>query len=318
MLSRTANQLFWMARHIERAENLARLLDAVLKMSLLPQSPHAAEQRWRDVPAQFGLHADFVSHHASGGAEQVLDYMVFDPGNPFSIHGCVRKARENAHAARSAMSAEMWETLNATWIHARERRLAKTGLSGIGEYFDWIKTRSSLSRGVMLGTLLRDDACHFIRLGTVLERADNTARMLNMLLCARTAPGNDTLSEHDQWETLLRSMSALEAYRRLAHGQVRPAYAADLLIRSENMPRSLAFCINGVTRNLALLENQPAEKPRSHADRLRIALRDLQTPPLFEAGLHTFLNLFIDLVHELSNDIAEAFLVSRAEPSHAG
>ena len=180
MLSRTADHLFWMSRYIERAENLARLLDVTWQMSLVPQSLEAANQNWNAIIALNSLEEEFAAQYPTVNAENVLRFMVSDTGNHGSIHSCLRLARENAHAVRGTVTSEMWETMNATWLEAREKSFEQIFNAGIGEFFDWVKMRSSLSRGVTIGTLLQDEAFHFIRLGTLLERADNTARILDV------------------------------------------------------------------------------------------------------------------------------------------
>ena len=156
MLSRTADHLFWMSRYIERAENLARLLDVTWQMSLVPQSEEAANQSWNAIIALNSLEEAFAKKHAMVNGENVLKFMVSDPDNYSSIHSCLRLARENAHAVRGTLTTEMWETLNATWLEAKEKSFEQLLGAGIGDYFEWVKMRSSLSRGTTLGTLLQD------------------------------------------------------------------------------------------------------------------------------------------------------------------
>ncbi|MEY2633108.1 MAG: hypothetical protein RIR00_1762, partial [Pseudomonadota bacterium] len=180
MLSRTADHLFWMSRYMERAENLARLLDVSWQMSLVPQALEAANQNWNAIIALNSLEEAFAAKYDTVNAENVLRFMVSDTDNYASIHSCLRMARENAHAVRGTITTEMWETLNSTWLEAREKTFEQLFNAGIAEFFEWVKMRSSLTRGTTLGTLLQDDSYHFIRLGTLLERADNTARILDV------------------------------------------------------------------------------------------------------------------------------------------
>src|SRR5574343_401897 len=180
MLSRTADHLFWMSRYIERAENLARLLDVTYQMSLVPQSESAANQSWHAIIALNSLEEAFAARYDTVNGENVLKFMVSDPDNLSSIFSCLRLCRENAHAVRGTVTTEMWETLNFTWLEIKDRSYEDISANGIGEFFEWVKMRSHLSRGVTIGTLLQDEAYHFIRLGTLLERADNTARILDV------------------------------------------------------------------------------------------------------------------------------------------
>jgi uncharacterized alpha-E superfamily protein len=180
MLSRTADHLFWMARYTERAENTARMLDVNIQTQLLPQSAAVAEQSWRAVLGISELQPAFNEKYAQVRRKDVLDYMVRDPDNSSSIASCLTHARENARAVRGTLTTEVWETQNTTWLEMNH--LLKDGMleRDAGEFFEWVKHRSHLSRGVTIGTMLKDEAFYFIRLGTFLERADNTARILDV------------------------------------------------------------------------------------------------------------------------------------------
>ena len=177
MLSRTADHLFWMSRYVERAENLARLLDVTWQMSMVPQSVEAANQNWYAVIVLNSLEKAYFGKYDHVTADNVLRFMVSDD-NPSSVRACLRGGRENAHAVRGTITADMWETLNATWLEVRGRSHDELMANGPAEFFEWVKMRAALSYGATLGTLLRDEAYGFIRLGTLLERADNTAAYL--------------------------------------------------------------------------------------------------------------------------------------------
>ncbi|MDI7065510.1 alpha-E domain-containing protein, partial [Klebsiella pneumoniae] len=180
MLSRTADHLFWMARYMERAENTARMLDINLKALLLPQTPEQEARAQRSVLRISELEAAFAQRYDEPTREHVLDFMVADATNPSSIHSCLQAARENARAVRGTLTTEWWETINDTWLEFNERSLAGQAASNPGALFEWVKFRSHLSRGVTIGTALQDDAFFFTQLGTFLERADNTARILDV------------------------------------------------------------------------------------------------------------------------------------------
>jgi len=186
MLSRTADHLFWMSRYMERAENTARMLDVNYQTSLLPQSADMAEQGWRGLLSISELTGYFSERYREVNARNVMDFMVRDEGNLSSIWNCLRAARENARAVRGTLTTEVWETQNQTWLEFN--RLLKDGAfeRDPGAFFEWVKFRSHLSRGVTVGTMLMDEALHFIRIGTFLERADNTARLLDVKYHALT------------------------------------------------------------------------------------------------------------------------------------
>ena len=180
MLSRTADHLFWMARYMERAENTARMLDVNYQMSLLPQSEAAAERGWRGLLGISELTGDFAERHGPVTPASVMNYMVSDAKNGSSIRSCLMAARENARAVRGTLTTEVWETQNQTWLEFQRMVATDAFLTSPGEAFEWVKFRSHLSRGVTVGTMLQDQAFHFLRIGSFLERADNTARLLDV------------------------------------------------------------------------------------------------------------------------------------------
>src|SRR3954469_19502251 len=180
MLSRTADHLFWMARYMERAENTARMLDVNYQMSLLPQSVEAAEKGWKGLLSISELSGDYAKRHGAVTPRGVMDYMVSDPKNGSSIRSCLMAARENARAVRGTLTTEVWETQNQTWLEFQRMVASDAFQRGPGEAFEWVKFLSHLSRGVTVGTMLQDEAFHFLRIGSFLERADNTARLLDV------------------------------------------------------------------------------------------------------------------------------------------
>ncbi len=180
MLSRTADHLFWMARYMERAENTARMLDVNYQMSLLPQSDEAAERGWRGLLSISELTGDFNERHGAVTPKSVMAYMIGDAENGSSIRSCLMAARENARAVRGTLTTEVWETQNQTWLEFQRMVATDAFERSPGEAFEWVKFRSHLSRGVTVGTMLQDQAFHFLRIGSFLERADNTARLLDV------------------------------------------------------------------------------------------------------------------------------------------
>ena len=314
MLSRTADHLFWMSRYIERAENLARLLDVTYQMSMVPQSEAAANQSWHAIIALNSLESAFAAKHSTVNAENVLNFMVSDPDNFASIFSCLRLARENAHAVRGTLTTEMWETLNSTWIEARGKSFDQIMQAGIGEYFEWVKMRSSLSRGVTMGTLLQDEAYHFIRLGTLLERADNTARILDVKFhVLRPGEVEEGATDFYQWGALLRSVSAFEVYRKAYRDVITPERVAELLILGADMPRSLLFCMKGVVKTLELVANLHSGETQRQAGLLHAQLRYGRVEEILAQGLHEWLTDFMDRIYLLGDGISKDFLVPMVE-----
>ena len=313
MLSRTADHLFWMSRYIERAESLARLLDVTWQMSLVPQSLAAANQNWNAIIALNSLDEEFAARYSAVNAENVLRFMVSDTGNHASILSCLRLTRENAHAVRGTITSEMWETMNATWLEARERSFEQIANAGVGEFFDWVKMRSSLSRGTTLATLLQDEAYHFIRLGTLLERADNTARILDVKYHVLRPHGDEGATDFYQWGALLRSVSAFEVYRKAYRDVITPERVAELLILRRDMPRSLHFCLNGVVKNLELIANSQSGETQRQAGLLHAQLHYARIEDILERGLHEFLTDFMDRIYMLGDGVSKNFLVPMAE-----
>jgi uncharacterized alpha-E superfamily protein len=320
MLSRTADHLFWMARYMERAENTARLLDVNYQTSLLPQSEEATKQAWKGLLSISELTADYEKRHGEVTSRAVMDYMVGDPRNPSSIYTCLVAARENARAVRGALTTEVWETQNATWLEFDRLFNAGNFSRDPSEFYEWVKFRSHLSRGVTLGTMLQDEAFRFLRLGTFLERADNTARLLDVKFHGvqneffgdeERANGlpKDTENDFYHWSAILRSMSGFEVYRKVYRNVIRPEKVAELLILRADMPRSLANCMDEVVLNLDALANAQSAETLRRAGRLRADLRYGSIDEILSTGLHAFLTQFLERVGAIGAGISRDFLV---------
>jgi uncharacterized alpha-E superfamily protein len=318
MLSRTADHLFWMARYMERAENTARMLDVNYQTALLPQSADMAEQGWRGLLSISELTGLFAQRSQPVQARHVMDFMVRDENNLSSISSCLRAARENARAVRGTLTTEVWETQNQTWLEFN--RMLRSGAleRDPGAFFEWVKFRSHLSRGVTVGTMLMDEALHFIRIGTFLERADNTARLLDVKYHALTAgeyfgPGQLVKETQEvdfyHWSAILRSVSGFEIYRRVYRNVILPDKVAELLILRPDMPRSLAACINEVVSNLSMVANQQSDETLRKAGRLQSDLKYARIDEILMTGLHAFLTQFLDRVSDLGVGIGKDFLV---------
>lgn len=312
MLSRTADHLYWMSRYTERAENLARLLDVTWQMSLVPQSVAAENQNWGAILALNSLESRFAESYAEINAENVLRFMVTDPNNLSSIYSCLRAARENAHAVRGTLTSETWEACNMTWLEVREQKFEQIMASGIGQYFEWVKLRSALIRGVTFGTMLQDEAQNFIRLGGFIERADNTARILDVKYHVLRTNGDEGTTDFYRWGAVLRSLSAFEVYRKVYRDVITPARIADLLILRLDMPRSLHACTKGLVRVLEAIKNGQSAETERLAGILHAHIHYARINDIFKRGLHEFLTDFMDRIYELGDGIGRDFLVPAA------
>jgi uncharacterized alpha-E superfamily protein len=331
---------------MERAENTARLLDVNYQTSLLPQSADAALNGWKGLLSISELTGDFASRHGEVNARNVMAYMVDDEGNASSIRNCLRAARENARAVRGTLTTEVWETQNQTWLEF-QRVLSKTSFErDPAPLFEWVKFRSHLSRGVAVGTMLQDESFHFLRIGSFLERADNTARLLDVKFHAvpseyfgaaaeplgpsqsqsqsqsqsrsplhgeplSPASGGARDAEYDfyHWAAILRSVSGFEVYRKAYRNVIRPDKVAELLILRADMPRSLAACMNEVVANLGQVANEQSGETLRRAGRLRADLQYARIDEILATGLHAYLTQFLERVGTLGVGISRDFLV---------
>ena len=316
MLSRTADHLFWMSRYMERAENTARMLDVNYQTSLLPQSADRAEQGWAGLLGISELTAAFGKKHDAVNAANVMQFMVRDSSNPSAILSCLEAARENARAVRGKLTTELWETTNQTWLEFNRLLQDDTFERDPAALFEWVKFRSHLSRGVSVGTMLQDESLYFIRIGTFLERADNTARLLDVKFHDLAgdyfgAWADDEAPEVDfyHWSAILRSVSAFEIYRKVYRNVIRPDKVAELLMLRPDMPRSLAACMNELVANLDLVANEPSAETRRRAGRLRADLQFGRIDEILATGLHAFLTQFLDRVNAIGAGISRDFLV---------
>lgn len=315
MLSRTADHLFWMNRYTERAENTARLLDVNYQTSLLPQSAASAQAGWQGLLSISELLPAYKEKHDAILAREVMDFMVQDESNPSSIVSCLSAARENARAVRGTLTTEVWETQNQTWLEVK--RMIKQGEyeADPSQFFEWVKFRSHLSRGVTVGTMLMDEALHFMRLGTFLERADNTARLVDVKFHAvesdfyGTANGKDQEYDFYHWSAILRSVSGFEVYRKVYRDVIRPERVAELLILRPDMPRSLHASLNEVVANLALVANDQSKETQRRAGKLRAELQYGCIDEILATGLHAYLTQFLDRINDLGAHISRDFLV---------
>ena len=315
MLSRTADHLFWMSRYTERAENTARLLDVNYQTSLLPQSDAVALVGWQGLISISELMPAYAAKCGAVNARDVMDFMVKDEANPSSIVSCLTAARENARAVRGTLTTEVWETQNQTWLEVRRNLGAGVFERDPAAFFEWVKFHSHLSRGVTVGTMLMDEALHFMRLGTFLERADNTARLMDVKFHAVQSDFYGAASQKDQeydfyhWSAILRSVSGFEIYRKVYRDVIKPELVAELMMLRPDNPRSLLASLNEVVNNLQLLATERSSDTLRRAGKLCAELKYGHIDEILATGLHAYLTQFLDRVNDLGSHISRDFLV---------
>jgi uncharacterized alpha-E superfamily protein len=312
MLSRTADHLYWMSRYIERAESLARLVDAHYRMSLLPHSPETLARSLSSTMTALHMEKAYKEKHETVAPKTVFEFVSLDRDYSGSIFSCLKSARENARAVRGSLTSELWETLNSTWLDARAQS-AKRSLD-IGQFVEWVKERSHLTRGVTIGTMLRDEAFHFTRIGTFIERADSTARILTSHQ-HDLRPGSDAVAVPDpfQWSVLLRALSAFEVYRRVYRDVITPMKVAQMLILRDDMPRSLTRCCKELYNNLRSVSNEQSKETERRAGEIHAMLYFKRMEAIIEVGLPYFLQQFLARLRDLGDRLASDFLVPPAE-----
>ena len=312
MLSRTADHLYWMGRYTERAENLARILEVNQSMALLPQTPETVEQAWLATLTIIGLKEPYKQKYETVTPANVLSFIVFDRDNPMSIYNCIRSTRENARAVRGTLTSEIWESINSTWLEMRVTGTRSITDINMADFFEWVKHRAHFIRGAIQGTMMRDLAWHFAWLGTYLERADSTARILDvkyhLLLPRGERAGGAT--DYYQWSALLHSVSAFEIYRRVYRDLITPRRVAELLVLRDDLPRSLHRCMTQVHSHLNAVANTKSAETVRRAGELQASLHYGRIEDIFTIGLHEYLTRFVGRVRDLGERVAQDFLVS--------
>lgn len=313
MLSRTAGNLFWVGRYIERADFLSRLIEATLRLASLPQSYGGATNAWESALAAAWMTKSYKDRGLVIDEPGVIAFLTIDPENPSSIRRCVEAARANARSVRTALTLEAWEAINGAWLEMQKFGTRLVDREALVALLEMVKAAMQSFDGAAHRSMLRGDAYWFIRLGSAIERADNTARVLDVkyhLLLPRGEAVGGSL-DYFQWTTILRTVSALTAYRWVYRDSVKPWLVADLLILNQEIPRSLASCYGDVLRYLDRLANAAGGR-RGPAHRLAAAeharLKGLRIDGIFKSGLHEFLGGFIAGNNRLGEAIAEQYL----------
>jgi uncharacterized alpha-E superfamily protein len=297
MLSRVAHSLYWMSRYIERAENVARLLDVNLLFLLdfhgLTDS--SRQEHWGSLLASLGDETLFEKHYRSPDSRSVTEFLAFDPRNPGSILSSVFAARENARMIRDQISSEMWQSINELFLFLKDRTAKGVWAAGPSEFLQHIKQCSHTFQGLTEATYSRSEGWEFIQFGKFIERADKTTRILDVKYHILLPSAVDVGGAVDtaQWQAVLRSASALEAYRRFYVREILPWKVAEFLIFSDSFPRSLHFCVAQIDEFLRRILGETATRPRTAAARasrrLLADLESLSIDEVLEQGLHEFL-----------------------------
>ncbi|TNE60917.1 MAG: alpha-E domain-containing protein [Alphaproteobacteria bacterium] len=309
MLGRTANGLFWMFRYIERAENIARLVDAGLRMSLTRSGD--ADDEWTSVLCSAGVADGYKARHEAVTEAHAVDFLLRDTENPSSVMSVVQSARDNARMVRTALTREAWEATNELWMDMKSMLAKPVRGENLPDLLGAIKRQTALIRGAFHGTMLRNEIFDFARVGTFIERADNTARILDVkyyvLLPSVSYVGSSL--DNVQWESILRSVSAHRSYRWVYEAEYQPTNIADYLILNARMPRSLAYCYRKIGDSLESLARDYGESHMAHltATKTLARLEGRDIADIFDEGLHEFLVGFIIQNNKLGSEIAEAY-----------
>ena len=305
MLGKTAGGIFWMFRYLERSENTARLVNAGFRIALT--RARAGGDEWMSIVSAAGVQDQLEAKHPQPDAAAIIDFLLRDPDNPFSVRSSIDAARTNARLVRTALTTEVWEATNETWMTLNSLLSRPVREQDLPEVLGAIRRQSALVRGALHGTMLRNEIYDFARIGTFLERGDSTARILNVkyyvLLPAVSQVGSSL--DNVQWETILRSVSAHRVYRWLNGPNINPQSIADFLILDRRLPRSLTFCAGKIAENLGHLEEDYGDRHKCHdlAEALRKRLRGQSIALIMEDGLHEFIQAFIRDNNNLAREI---------------
>lgn len=306
LLSRTAEAIYWIGRYVERADNMARLLESGKRMSAVPQADDQPPP-WEAILAAAGVFDGFRQRYAVVDQRNTVDYMTFSQENPSSIRSSISVARANARSIRTALTIDMWEALNELYHALNKMAPLEPGDGRLQPFLDLVKGQCALIRGVISSTLLRNDGFSFLCLGMFIERADCTARLLDVEYFAMVGEGDAVDTYH--WAVILRATSSLRAYNWEYGGGYDPDNMVDFLVFSTRSPRSLAFCVENITEHLNRLARLYSARHDCHeiCGAIEGELVAADAASVREAGLHDFLTRFIARNNWLSTQIARDY-----------
>jgi uncharacterized alpha-E superfamily protein len=312
MLSRSAGNLYWVGRYLERADFLSRLIEATLRLEVLPSSYGGAGNAWESALKAAWMDELHAERGLIANETDVSVFLTVDPLNPSSIRSCLEKARANARAVRTSLTLDAWEAINGAWLDVQKAGTRLESRESLVSLLEIVKAAMLSFDGAAHRTMLRGDAYWFIQLGAAVERADNTSRLLDVkyhLLLPKGEKVGGSL-DYFQWTTILRTVSALTAYRWVYRDSVKPWLVADLLILNGQIPRSLRSCYQEILRRLDQLAAMRGRRGPAHriaaATLARLEYANIDT--IYSAGLHEFLEGFIGSNNQLGDAIAEQYL----------
>ncbi len=309
MLGRTAGGLFWMSRYLERAENIARMVEAGFRIAITRST--APEDEWTSILTTAAARESYAAIHEKVDAAKVIDFLLRGASNPSSVRCAMESARTNARLVRTALTREVWEAINVCWMSLRDALAAPVDQSSLPELLRLIRQQSAFVRGAIHGTMLRNDIYNFMRIGAFTERAESTARILDVkyyILLPQVAQVGSSV-DNIQWETILRSTSADRAFGWLHGGESSPSQIAEFLILDRRMPRSVQFCCVKMVENFTQLENAYGFRPPSvdMAHALLERLSSLTIQAIFAEGLHEFIHGFLAANFEIGQQIEKDY-----------
>lgn len=312
MLSRTAENLYWLARYMERADTSARALEVGARIALMPSAGHGYRNEWDALLQASGTAESFRRKYGDAVQRNLESHFFFDPENSSSVAHCITRARENGRIVRTALTAQVWDALNSAFQELRKLERAPRSELSLFQMTEWTLNQAALVRGAIDATLLRNDGYQFLNIGYHLERADNTARLLDVkyyvLLPKAEFVGSGL--DHYQWSTLLRAMSVHRAFHWAYGGEVTAPKIADFLILNSQCPRALVTCAEGLHQNLTRLakfyRRDSAAQDASSA--LLHRLQQTSVEEIFDEGMHEFLTRFIDEVARIGRIVQDVYL----------
>ena len=330
MLSRTADNLYWMARHMERAENTARLLNAQHHSSMLPNAEDSVHRQWKSILDLFELD-QFTIDEKKILPKSVLRFMVEDHKNESSIMSCLRKARDNARSVRGGIPTELWEMINSAGLECDTIFKNSSWIKDPEKALDWVKQKSHIFRGVLEATMPRNEFLYFTKIGMFLERADNTARILDLSFSLnemenkweniRDEPlsGKKGFAPDDSidrlgkdyyfWLSVLRSLSAFEIYRQVYRDEITPQKIAELLVTRKDMPRSLLVCVQNIQKNINRVCIADSSLSVKLVGKLVADIMYETVDSDFVEDIRLFLDNFLKRVNHLGTIVSREFLV---------
>jgi uncharacterized alpha-E superfamily protein len=311
MLSRTADNLYWIARNMERAETVARLLEVGARMSLLPTA-QGYRSDWDSLLRASGNATGYGAKYGAPDQALIEDYLFFDRDNPNSVASCLTRARENGRIVRTALTTQVWDALNTAFQELRQIEAQPRATLELSRLTDWVMRHAAMVRGAIDATLLRNDGYNFLNIGYYLERGDSTARLMDVkyyvLLPKADYVGSGL--DNDQWSMLLRAMSAHRAFHWAYGGEITSAKIADFLILNPQCPRSLITCVAGMNNHLGRVAKAYGRETAAQAAAAAMLaeLESQSAEKIFDEGLHEFLTRFIGEAAALGTVIHNTYL----------